>query len=162
MKPGKDQYIVNCKIGQRTVVRPFVNLYGCIIGSDCMIGTFVEIQRGAAIGNKVRVQSHSFICDGVTIEDDVFIGHHVVFINDNNPKATNKKGNPITTADWKLSPVRVKKGASIGSNATILGGITIGKNALVGAGSVVTKNVADNAIVVGNPAHLLRKVKKRG
>ncbi len=133
----------NCKIGKGTIVRPFVNLYGCTIGRDCMIGTFVEIQRGVKVGDNVRVQSHSFICEGVTIEDNVFIGHGVMFINDNHPKA----GVP-----WKLLPVLVKKGSSIGSNATILGGVTIGNNALVGAGSVVTKDVPDGTTVVGNPA----------
>lgn len=124
-----------------------------------MIGTFVEIQKGARIGNKVRIQSHSFVCEGVTIEDNVFIGHHVVFINDKYPRATNTKGEIITPNDWKLLPIVVKEGASLGSNATILGGISIGKKALVGAGSVVTKNVPDYAIVAGNPARVIGQVK---
>jgi acetyltransferase-like isoleucine patch superfamily enzyme len=136
----------NCNIGKGTVVRPYVNLYGCRIGEDCMIGTFVEIQKGAIVGNHVRVQSHSFICEGVTVEDDVFIGHGVVFINDNHPRAN---------TPWKLLPVLVRKGASIGSNATILGGVTIGEKALIGAGSVVTKNVPDGATVAGNPAKII-------
>jgi UDP-2-acetamido-3-amino-2,3-dideoxy-glucuronate N-acetyltransferase len=146
------QTVINCTIGKRTKLWRYINLYGCTIGDDCLIGTFVEIQSGVIIGNKVRVQSHSFICDGVTIEDNVFIGHHVVFINDKYPRATNANGDPITTADWKLLPIRVKKGASIGSNVTILGGITIGENAIVGAGSVVTHTVPDNVTVFGNPA----------
>jgi acetyltransferase-like isoleucine patch superfamily enzyme len=137
------------KIGKGTVLNKFINLYGCTIGRDCMIGTFVEIQKGAVIGNRVRVQSHSFICEGVTIEDDVFIGHGVIFINDNHPK--------VPTTGWKLLPVRVKKGASIGSNATILGGVIIGEKAVIGAGAVVTKNVPNRATVAGNPAGILRK-----
>ena len=153
------QNIVDCAIGQRTTLRKFINLYGCVIGDDCMIGTFVEIQKGARIGNKVRIQSHSFVCEGVTIEDNVFIGHHVVFINDKYPRATNTKGEIITPNDWKLLPIVVKEGASLGSNATILGGISIGKKALVGAGSVVTKNVPDYAIVAGNPARVIGQVK---
>ncbi len=136
----------NCKIGKGTIIRPFVNLYGCTIGRNCMIGTFVEIQKGAIIGNRVRVQSHSFICEGVTIEDDVFIGHGVMFINDKYPKVA---------SDWKLLPVRVKKGASIGSNATILGGVTIGEKAMIGAGSVVTRDVPAGTTVAGNPARRL-------
>lgn len=155
------QKIVNCKIGKGTVLHRFINLYGCTIGEDSMIGAFVEIQKGVRIGNKVRVQSHSFICEGVTIEDNVFVSHHVVFINDKYPRATNKKGEAITPDDWKLLPTHVKRGASIGSNATILGGITIGENAMIGAGSVVTKDVPDGAIVVGNPAEVVGTVKEK-
>lgn len=151
------QTIINVNIGKRTKLWRYVNLYGCTIGDDCMIGTYVEIQSGVTIGNKVRIQSHTFICEGVTIEDNVFVGHGVMFINDKYPKAVNSKGDPITTADWTLLPIRVKKGASIGSNATILAGVTIGENAMVGAGAVVTKDVPDDAVVVGNPARILRK-----
>lgn len=158
MKKGKYQNIVDCKIGKRTILRDFINLYGCDIGNNSMIGTFVEIQRGAKIGNKVRVQSHSFICEGVTIEDDVFVGHHVVFINDKYPKAVNSKGETISPKDWELLPVTVKSGASLGSNATILGGITIGEKSLVGAGAVVTKDVPAYSIVVGNPARVIGRV----
>lgn len=142
-------------IGKGTRVNKFTNLYGCVIGKDCMVGTFVEIQKGAVLGDRVRVQSHSFICDGVTIGDDVFVGHHVVFVNDNYPtvEKTLKK-------TWNLLPVVVKKAATIGSNATILGGVTIGEQAMVGAGSVVTKNVPPKTIVAGNPAKVIGKVKE--
>ena len=142
--PSKaDQHIVDCNIGRGTIVRPFVNMYGCTVGRDSMIGTFVEIQKGVVVGNNVRVQSHSFICEGVTIEDNVFIGHGVMFINDNYPRAN---------APWKFLRVLVKKGATIGSNATILGGVTIGEKAMVGAGAVVTKDVPAGATIFGNPA----------
>ncbi len=154
----KTQIIKKCKIGKKTKIWNFVNLYGCTIGDDCMIGTFVEITEGAVIGNKVRVQSHSFICGGVIIEDEVFIGHHVVFINDKHPRATNKDGTIKKLGDWKLIKTIVKQRASIGSNTTILGGITIGKNAVIGAGAVVTKDVPDNAVVVGNPAKIIKYV----
>lgn len=155
------QQIVNCTIGKHTVVRTFVNLYGCSIGEHSMIGAFVEVQKGAVIGNKVRVQSHSFICEGVTIEDHVFIGHHVVFINDKYPRATNSKGQIISPKDWKLLLTVVKYGASIGSNATILGGVTIGRKSMIGAGSVVTKSIPDFAIAVGNPAKIVGYVNEK-
>lgn len=147
MNTDVTQSIVDCTIGEGTVVRKFVNLYGCTIGRECMIGSFVEIQKDARLGDRVRVQSHTFICGGVTIEDDVFIGHHVVFINDNHPTVEH-----TLRKDWKFMPVLVEAGATVGSNATILGGVTIGKNAMIGAGSVVTKDVPDGAIVAGNPA----------
>jgi len=153
------QNVVNCRIGKTTTLRRFINLYGCTIGEECMIGPFVEIQQGVVIGNKVRVQSHAFVCEGVTIDDDVFISHHVVFINDKFPRATNKKGRVISPSDWKMLYTHVKCGASIGSNATILGGVTIGKKAMVGAGSVVTRDVPDFAIVVGNPAKVVGSVR---
>ncbi len=145
------QIIKNSKIGKNTKIWNFVNLYGCTIGADCMIGAFVEIQKGATIGNKVKIQSHAFICEGVTIEDEVFISHHVVFINDNYPRVGSRK--------WKMLKTVVRRGATIGSNTTILGGIEIGQNAMVGAGAVVTKDVPDNSIVLGNPAKVIRKIK---
>src|SRR5205807_2138404 len=140
------------KRGRDVIIFHFVNLYGCEIGDGTSIGTFVEIQKGARVGRNCKISSHSFICEGVTIEDEVFIGHSVTFINDKVPRATNSRGELQTENDW--SPVRtiVKRGASIGSGATILGGVTIGENALVGAGSIVTKDVAAGATVVGNPA----------
>jgi acetyltransferase-like isoleucine patch superfamily enzyme len=146
------------KLGRDVRIYAFVNLYGCEIGDESRIGTFVEIQKGAKIGKRVKVSSHSFICEGVTIEDEVFIGHGVMFINDKYPHSTNPGGNPQTEADWCLVPTLVKRGASIGSNATILCGVTIGEGAVIGAGSVVTKNVPPNTIVAGNPARILRKV----
>jgi UDP-2-acetamido-3-amino-2,3-dideoxy-glucuronate N-acetyltransferase len=132
-----------------------VNLYGCTIGDDTKIGAFVEIQKNAAIGARCKISSHSFICEGVVIEDNVFIGHGVMFTNDKHPRATNEDGSLQTDADWSVEPTRIKSGASIGSNATILCGITIGKNALIGAGSVVTKDVPDFAMVAGVPARSL-------
>lgn len=154
----KNQIIKNCKIGKGTKIYEFVNLYGCKIGRSSQIGTFVEIQKDVVIGDDVKIQSHSFICSGVTIEDNVFIGHHVVFVNDKYPRVLNPKGLQKTNKDWTLLPILIKKGASIGSNSTILGGITIGENAMVGAGSVVTKNVKDNEVVVGVPAKKIRKI----
>src|SRR6266480_5687460 len=150
MRSSKLQNINRCKIGKRTKIYDFVNLYDCTIGEACIIGTFVEIQKDVIIGDKVKIESHSFICSGVTIEDAVFIGHHVVFTNDKYPDATDQ--------DWKLEKTIIKKNASIGSNATILPGVTVGENALVGAGSVVTKDVPKNTIVVGNPAKVIRKL----
>jgi UDP-2-acetamido-3-amino-2,3-dideoxy-glucuronate N-acetyltransferase len=148
------------KIGKGTRVFAFTNLYGCELGEDTKVGTFVEVQKGAKIGSRCKVSSHSFICEGVTIEDEVFIGHGVMFTNDLFPRATNAAGGLQTEADWKCIPTLVKKRASIGSNATILCGITIGEGALIGAGSVVTKDVPDYAVVAGNPARI-RKVLPR-
>ena len=145
------------KLGQRVRIFAFTNLYGCEIGDDVRIGAFVEIQKGARVGNRCKISSHSFICEGVTIEDEVFIGHGVTFINDRYPRATNGAGGLQTEADWECVPTLVKKGASVGSAVTILCGVTIGQGAVVGAGSVVTKDVPDGAVVAGNPARLLRQ-----
>jgi acetyltransferase-like isoleucine patch superfamily enzyme len=148
----------NVKMGQNVTIHAFVNLYGCSIGDNSRVGTFVEIQKNASIGRNVKVSSHTFICEGVTIEDDVFVGHNVSFINDKYPRATNQEGLPQTEADWGMVKTLVKRGASIGTSATILCGVIIGENAVVGAGSVVTRDVPDNAIVAGNPARMMRKV----
>jgi acetyltransferase-like isoleucine patch superfamily enzyme len=144
-------------LGQGVIIRDFVNLYGCAIGDRTKVGTFVEIQKGSRIGADCKISSHTFICEGVEIEDQVFIGHNVSFINDKFPSATNPDGSLQTEQDWKVIPTRVKKGASIGTSATVLCGITIGAGAVVGAGSVVTKDVPDGAIVAGNPARVLKK-----
>src|SRR3954470_15164163 len=144
------------KLGQRVVLNAFTNLYGCEIGDDSKIGTFVEIQKGAKVGARCKISSHSFICECVTIEDEVFVGHGVMFTNDLLPRATNSDGSPQTDADWKCTPTLVKRGASIGSNATLLCGITIGERALIGAGAVVTKDVPAGATVVGNPARVIK------
>lgn len=144
------------KFGLNVKIYAFVNLYGCEIGDDSRIGTFVEIQKGSRIGKRVKISSHSFICEGVTIEDEVFIGHGVMFINDKYPRSTTVGGHLQTEEDWLCIPTLVKRGASIGSNATILCGVTIGEGAIVGAGSVVTHDVPPETIVAGNPAHLIR------
>jgi acetyltransferase-like isoleucine patch superfamily enzyme len=138
-----------------------VNLYGCTVGNDTKIGAFVEIQKGSVIGARCKISSHTFICEGVTIEDDVFIGHGVMFTNDRYPRATNADGHLQTEADWKVEPTRVKRGASIGSNVTVISRVTIGEGAIVGAGAVVTKDVADHAIVVGVPARVIGDVRER-
>jgi acetyltransferase-like isoleucine patch superfamily enzyme len=145
------------RLGENVRIYAFVNLYGCEIGDGSRVGTFVEIQKGARIGCNVKISSHTFICEGVTIEDNVFIGHGVMFINDKYPHATNADGTPQTEADWVCVPTTIKKGASIGSNATILCGVTVGENAIVGAGSVVTRDVPPGAVVAGNPARPIKK-----
>jgi UDP-2-acetamido-3-amino-2,3-dideoxy-glucuronate N-acetyltransferase len=144
------------KLGKGARIYAFTNLYGCEIGDDVKIGTFVEIQKGARIGDRCKISSHTFICEGVVLEREVFIGHNVTFINDPYPRATNGQGQLQTEADWKCIPTRVKRGASIGSGATLLCGVTVGEQAIVGAGSVVTKDVPDRAVVAGNPARLIR------
>jgi len=150
----------NVKVGKGVKIFNFVNAYGCSIDDGSKIGAFVEIQKGSTIGKNCKISSHTFICEGVHIEDNVFIGHNVTFINDRFPKATNDDGSMQTEADWKLEETFIKKGASIGSSVTILCGITIGEKAIVGAGSVVTKHVPSGAIVAGNPAKIIRKTEK--
>jgi len=146
------------KLGRDVKLSRFINLYGCEIGDETKIGAFVEIQKNAIVGKRCKISSHTFICEGVTIEDNVFIGHSVAFINDSYPRATTAGGSLQTESDWKVERTLVKKGASIGSGCTILANITIGENALVGAGSVVTKDVPPNSIVAGNPARVRRYV----
>ena len=145
-------------LGKGVKLSKFINLYGCEIGDFTKVGAFVEIQKNARVGNNCKISSHTFICEGVTIEDNVFVGHGVTFINDSYPRATNPDGGLQTEADWKVEPTVVKMGASIGSGSTILSNVAIGENALVGAGSVVTRDVPANAIVAGNPAKVLRFV----
>jgi len=144
------------KLGKNVRIFAFTNLYGCEIGDDVKIGTFVEIQKGAKIGNRCKVSSHTFICEGVTLEDEVFVGHNVTFINDTKPRAANADGSLQTEADWKCVKTLVKKGASIGSSVTLLCGITVGEGAMIGAGSVVTKDVPSGAVVAGNPARIMQ------
>ncbi len=150
----------NVKLGANVKLSKFINLYGCEIGDDTKIGAFVEIQKNASIGKNCKISSHTFVCEGVTIEDGVFIGHSVTFINDSYPRATAESGQLQTESDWKVEKTVVKKGASIGSGSTILSNVVIGENAIIGAGSVVTKAVPPNAIVAGNPAKILRYLNK--
>jgi UDP-2-acetamido-3-amino-2,3-dideoxy-glucuronate N-acetyltransferase len=146
-------------LGKDVVIYEFVNLYGCEIGDNTKIGTFVEIQKGARIGRNCKISSHTFVCEGVSIEDNVFVGHNVTFINDLYPRATTADGKLKSETDWVCVPTLVKRGASVGSSATLLCGITIGENAIIGAGSVVTKDVPPNTIVAGNPARVVSEVK---
>jgi acetyltransferase-like isoleucine patch superfamily enzyme len=146
------------KMGKDVKIFAFVNLYGCTIGDYSKIGAFVEIQKNATIGRNVKVSSHTFICEGVTIEDDVFVGHNVSFINDKYPRSTAEGGKLQTEEDWKVVPTLVKRGASVGTSSTILCGVTIGENSIVGAGSVVTKDIPPNVVAAGVPARVLRKV----
>jgi acetyltransferase-like isoleucine patch superfamily enzyme len=148
------------KLGRDVKLSKFINLYGCEVDDESKIGAFVEIQKNARIGKRCKISSHTFICEGVTIEDNVFIGHGVMFINDSYPRATAADGSLQTEADWKVERTVIKKGASVGSGSTILSNITIGENAIVGAGSVVTKDVAPNCIVAGNPARFLRYIEQ--
>jgi acetyltransferase-like isoleucine patch superfamily enzyme len=158
--PGMFQRIApDVKLGQGVKIFAFTNLYGCEVGDETKIGTFVEIQKNAKVGKRCKISSHTFICEGVTIEDEVFVGHNVTFINDLYPRATAAGGQLQTEADWECRPTLVKRGASIGSSATLLCGITVGERAVIGAGSVVTKDVPAGAVVAGNPARILRILK---
>jgi acetyltransferase-like isoleucine patch superfamily enzyme len=143
-------------VGQNVAIHCFANLYGCSIGDESRVGAFVEIQKKVSVGRRCKISSHTFICEGVTIEDEVFVGHGVMFINDLDPRATAAGGRPQTEADWKVVPTLIRRGASIGSGAVIMGGVTIGEGALVGAGAVVTKDVEPNTVVAGVPARLMR------
>lgn len=148
------------KLGKDVKIFSFVNLYGCEIGDNTKLGTFVEIQKNATVGKKCKISSHTFICEGVHIDDNVFVGHNVTFINDMYPRATAEDGKMQTEEDWEVVPTYVKRGASIGSSATVLAGVTIGENAIVGAGAVVTKDVPADTIVAGNPARVMRKIER--
>jgi acetyltransferase-like isoleucine patch superfamily enzyme len=158
-----DQYASvtpDVKLGRNVRLGKFINLYGCTIGDETKIGAFVEIQKNASVGKRCKISSHTFICEGVTIEDHVFVGHGVVFVNDSYPRATTESGELQTASDWKVETTLIKKGASIGSGATILANLTIGESAIVGAGAVVTRDVPAGMIVVGNPARVLRPVNR--
>jgi acetyltransferase-like isoleucine patch superfamily enzyme len=145
-------------LGENVSLQDFINLYGCRIGDNTKIGPFVEIQKNVVVGRNCKIQSHTFICEGVTIEDDAFIGHGVMFINDRYPRSTSPAGALQTEADWQVVPILIQRGASIGSNATILCGVTVGERAIIGAGSVVTKDVPAGVIAAGNPARVIRKI----
>jgi acetyltransferase-like isoleucine patch superfamily enzyme len=156
------KYIVtsdDVQLGKNVKIANFVNLYGCTVGDNTKIGAFVEIQKNATVGSNCKISSHTFICEGVTIEDNVFIGHNVTFINDSYPRATTRDGKLKNDKDWKVEFTHVKKGASIGSGSSILSNVTVGENSIIGAGSVVTKDVPANVIVAGNPAKILRSIK---
>jgi acetyltransferase-like isoleucine patch superfamily enzyme len=155
--PDYQRIAPDVKLGRDVRIFAFVNLYGCEIGDETKIGTFVEVQKGAKIGARCKIGSHTFICEGVTIESGVFVGHSVTFINDRYPRATNTSGELQTEADWTCQTTVVKSGASIGSGATLLGGVIVGENAIVGAGSVITKDVPPNTTVAGNPARILQR-----
>jgi acetyltransferase-like isoleucine patch superfamily enzyme len=155
------QSLNNVRMGKDVRIFNFVNAYGCSIDDGSKVGAFVEIQKGVTIGKNCKISSHTFICEGVHIEDNVFVGHNVTFINDRFPRATNADGSLQTEADWHVDETRIKKGASIGSSVTILCGVTVGENAIIGAGSVVTKDVEPGTIVAGNPAKFLKKVSDR-
>lgn len=155
-KEDERQVLVNVILGDNVKIYNFVNAYGCTIGDNSKVGTFVEIQKGAKIGRNCKISSHTFICQGVTISDNVFVGHNVTFINDKFPRATNEDGSQQSEEDWECIETFVGEGASIGSSATILCGVKIGKKAIVGAGSIVTKDVPDEAVVAGNPARIIK------
>ena len=163
MNPSSSHQLIapDVKLGRNVRIFGFTNLYGCEIGDETKIGTFVEIQKGVKIGRRCKISSHSFICEGVTLEDEVFVGHGVMFTNDLFPRATAADGSLKTEADWKCIPTLVKRGAAIGSNATLLCGITIGEGAMVGAGSVVTKDVPAGAVVYGNPARQTKRMRSK-
>ena len=150
------------KLGENVKLSKFINLYGCSIGDNTKIGAFVEIQKNATVGKNCKISSHTFICEGVTIEDNVFVGHSVTFTNDTYPRAANPDGSLQTEDDWQVEPILIKKGASIGSGVTILSNVTISENAIVGAGSVVTKDVPSDTIAAGNPAKVIRRIKDKG
>ena len=157
MENGINTIAPDVKLGKDVKIYNFVNLYGCEIGDETKVGAFVEIQKNVRIGRRCKIQSHTFICEGVEIEDEVFVGHGVMFINDNDPRAVNPDGGLQTEEDWTCVPTLIKQRASIGSNVTIMCGLTIGEGALVGAGAVVTKDVPPNVVVAGNPARILKK-----
>lgn len=161
LQPSCQRIAPDVKLGKSVCIREFTNLYGCEIGDDVKIGTFVEIQKGVKIGNRCKISSHTFICEGVTLEDDVFVGHNVTFINDRHPRATNGNGRLQTDADWVCIRTLIKRGASIGSGTTLLCGITVGENAMIGAGSVVTKDVPPGAVMAGNPAKMIRSFQSK-
>jgi acetyltransferase-like isoleucine patch superfamily enzyme len=160
--PGQSlrQVAADVRLGKNVRIYDFTNLYGCEIGDDAKIGAFVEIQKGAKIGRRCKISSHTFICEGVTLEDEVFVGHNVVFTNDRYPRATNDNGKLQSEADWNCISTLVRRGASIGSGAVLLCGITVGENAMIGAGSVVTRDVPPNTIVAGNPARVIKSLNR--